>query len=93
MVEAHGRLGAVAEELITSTQKATADLTHTIEESQSHCHSVQTALSTLGEGSIQWCLTAKAEVDSRTQTQITLIQANVGALQALQQVIRYEEPC
>lgn len=76
VVEAHGRLGAVAVELITSTQKATADLTHTIEESQSHCHSVQTALSTLGEGSIQWCSTAKAEVDSRTQTQITLIQAD-----------------
>ena len=82
---AQGRLEGSAEELISGTQRATADLSQTIEESQGYCHSVQTALSTLEDGTIQWCSTVKAEVESRTQVQVTLIQANMEAQRGLQQ--------
>ncbi|XP_062380289.1 kinesin-like protein KIF11 [Sardina pilchardus] len=85
VVGAHGRLGAMADELISGTQQATADLSQTIEDSQGYCHSVQTALSTLEDATIQWSSTVKAEVESRTQTQVSLIQANAEVFRALQQ--------
>ncbi|KAL2077452.1 hypothetical protein ACEWY4_026956 [Coilia grayii] len=84
---AEGSLQAAAEELISVAQKATADVSQTIEESQGHCHSVQTALSTLDNSTLQWCTTVKQELESRTQAQVMLIQANTMAQRTLQQTI------
>ncbi|KAL2097857.1 hypothetical protein ACEWY4_007064 [Coilia grayii] len=65
-----------AEGSLGTAQKATADHSQTIE-SQSHCHSLH----------LQWCDSVKQELESRTQAQGTLIQANTVAQRTPQQTI------
>ncbi|XP_063045994.1 kinesin-like protein KIF11 [Engraulis encrasicolus] len=80
-------LGSAAEELLSLAQKATLDVSRTIEESQGHCLSVQTAHSTLDNSTIQWCASVKQELEARTQAQVTLLQTNGVAQHDLQQTM------
>ncbi|XP_072546698.1 kinesin-like protein KIF11 [Salminus brasiliensis] len=81
----HSRLGSCTDNVIGEMNGVTEEAHRVLEECSGYCGLLQSSLDSLADSGLQWCHTVRDSAEKHAQDQLTLIEENKAAVQALLQ--------